>query len=79
MRSINLPTDLLRAFVSVIDLGGYTRAAESLGRTQPAVSLQMKRLEELLDARLITHEGRELKLTEEGEALAVCAPAPAPQ
>jgi DNA-binding transcriptional LysR family regulator len=73
MRSINLPTDLLRAFVSVIDLGGYTRAAEALGRTQPAVSLQMKRLEELLDARLITHEGRELKLTEEGEALAVYA------
>jgi DNA-binding transcriptional LysR family regulator len=73
MRSINLPTDLLRTFVSVIDLGGYTRAADALGRTQPAVSLQMKRLEELLDARLITHEGRELKLTEEGEALAVYA------
>jgi DNA-binding transcriptional LysR family regulator len=73
MRSINLPTDLLRAFVSVIDLGGYTRAADALGRTQPAVSLQMKRLEELLDARLITHEGRELKLTEAGEALAVYA------
>ena len=73
MRSINLPTDLLRAFVSVIDLGGYTRAADALGRTQPAVSLQMKRLEDLLDARLITHEGRELKLTEQGEALAVYA------
>jgi DNA-binding transcriptional LysR family regulator len=73
MRAINLPTDLLRAFVSVIDLGGYTRAADALGRTQPAISLQMKRLEELLDARLITHEGRELKLTEEGEALAVYA------
>jgi DNA-binding transcriptional LysR family regulator len=73
MRAINLPTDLLRAFVSVIDLGGYTRAATALGRTQPAISLQMKRLEELLDARLLTHEGRELKLTEEGEALAVYA------
>jgi DNA-binding transcriptional LysR family regulator len=73
MRAINLPTDLLRAFVSVIDLGGYTRAADALGRTQPAVSLQMKRLEELLDARLLTHEGRELKVTEEGEALAVYA------
>ncbi len=73
MRAINLPTDLLRAFVSVIDLGGYTRAADALGRTQPAISLQMKRLEELLDARLITHEGRGLKLTEEGEALAVYA------
>lgn len=73
MRAINLPTDLLRAFVSVIDLGGYTRAADALGRTQPAISLQMKRLEELLGATLITHEGRELKLTEEGEALAVYA------
>ena len=73
MRAINLPTDLLRAFVSVIDLGGYTRAADALGRTQPAISLQMKRLEELLDAKLIAHEGRELKLTEEGEALAVYA------
>lgn len=73
MRAINLPTDLLRAFVSIIDLGGYTRAADALGRTQPAVSLQMKRLEELLDAKLLLHEGRELKLTEEGEALAVYA------
>ena len=53
MRSINLPTDLMRAFVSVIDLGGYTRAADALGRTQPAISLQMKRLEELLDAKLL--------------------------
>lgn len=73
MRAINLPTDLLRAFVSVIDLGGYTRAADALGRTQPAISLQMKRLEELLDAKLLSHEGRGLKLTEEGEALAVYA------
>lgn len=73
MRSINLPTDLLRAFVSVIDLGGYTRAADALGRTQPAISLQMKRLEDLLDARLLVHEGRELKLTEQGEALALHA------
>ncbi len=73
MRAINLPTDLLRAFITVIDLGGYTRAGEALGRTQPAISLQMKRLEELLGATLITHEGRELKLTEQGEALAVYA------
>jgi len=73
MRAINLPTDLLRAFVSIIDLGGYTRAADALGRTQPAISLQMKRLEELLDAKLLSHEGRELKLTEKGEALAVYA------
>ncbi|MCB1378620.1 MAG: LysR family transcriptional regulator [Alphaproteobacteria bacterium] len=73
MRAINLPTDLLRAFVSIIDLGGYTRAADALGRTQPAISLQMKRLEELVGTKLITHEGRDLVLTENGEALAIYA------
>ena len=73
MRAINLPTDLLRAFVTIIDVAGYTRAGEVLGRTQPAISLQMKRLEELVGATLIMHEGRELKLTEQGEALAVYA------
>ena len=44
----NLPTELLRAFVTVIELGGFTQAAEWLGRSQPAVSLQIKRLEQLL-------------------------------
>lgn len=73
MRKVNLPSDSLRAFVSVIDLGGYTRAADALGRTQPAISLQMRRLEEIVGAKLITHEGRELKLTEEGEILAIYA------
>ena len=43
----NVPTDLLRAFVTVVDLGSYTKAAEVLGRTQPAVSLQIRRLEEM--------------------------------
>lgn len=73
MKYINLPTETLRAFVSVIDLGGFTRAGEALGRTQPAISLQMRRLEEIVGAKLITHNGRDLKLTEEGEALAVHA------
>ncbi|MCB1434219.1 MAG: LysR family transcriptional regulator, partial [Alphaproteobacteria bacterium] len=73
MRNINLPTDILRAFISVIDLGGFTRAAEALGRTQPAISLQMRRLEDLVGAKLIVLEGRELKLTEPGEALAMYA------
>ena len=73
MRNANLPTDILRAFISVIDLGGFTRAAEALGRTQPAISLQMRRLEDLVGAKLIVIEGRELKLTEAGEALAMYA------
>ena len=49
----NVPTDLLRAFVTVVDLGSYTKAAEVLGRTQPAVSLQIRRLEEILRTRLL--------------------------
>ena len=45
MRSItNFQTDLLRTFVSVIDLGAFTKAGDALGRTQPAISLQIRRL-----------------------------------
>ena len=65
----NVPTDLLRTFVTVVDLGNYTRAAEALGRTQPAISLQIKRLEDLLRTQLINTEGRQVKLTDNGVAL----------
>ena len=50
MRSI--PIDILRAFVAVVEARGFTRAAKELGRTQPTVSLQVKRLEELIEAPL---------------------------
>lgn len=65
----NIPTDLLRAFVTVIDLRGYTRAGEQLGRTQPAISLQMKRLQDLLGVSLFAKEGG-AQLTEQGELVA---------
>ncbi|MFU0507618.1 LysR substrate-binding domain-containing protein [Pseudaminobacter sp. NGMCC 1.201702] len=65
----NFQTDLLRTFVSVIDLGAYTKAGEALGRTQPAISLQIRRLEELVGAPLIKQTGRTLLLTSEGEML----------
>lgn len=65
----NVPTDLLRAFVTVVDLGSYTRAGEALGRTQPAISLQIRRLEELLRTQLINTEGRQIRLTDGGVAL----------
>ena len=66
---VNFQTDLLRTFVSVIDLGAYTKAGEVLGRTQPAISLQMRRLEELVGAPIIRQSGRSLLLTSEGEML----------
>jgi DNA-binding transcriptional LysR family regulator len=66
---INFQTDLLRAFVSVIDLGGFTKAGEAVGRSQPAISLQMRRLEELVGASLIDQQGRTMRLTGDGEVL----------
>ena len=65
--------ELLRTFATVIDLGSYTRAAEVLRRTQPAVSLQIRRLEEIAKSKLITNVGREPHLTEAGEFLMVYA------
>ena len=43
--------------------------SDPLGRTQPAVSLQIRRLEELLGAKLLRFQGRVLKLTDAGVAL----------
>lgn len=61
--------DLLRAFVSVAQLNSFTKAGEILGRSQPAVSLQIQRLEELIDEPLLTRNGKSLDLTDAGESL----------
>lgn len=71
--SINLPTELLRSLITVADLGGYTKAGIALNRSQPAISLQMRRLEELVGSKLIVRDGKELKFTEAGEKLATYA------
>ena len=42
----SIDTDVLRTFVAIADQGGFTRAGEMVNRTQSAVSMQMKRLEE---------------------------------
>ena len=47
LMSTNLPTDLLRTFVAIADTGNFSQAAELVHRTQSAVSMQIKRLEEL--------------------------------
>lgn len=68
----NIPTDLLRTFLAVIDLKSHTRAAEQLGRTQPAISLQMKKLQELLDTSLFAKDAA-TQPTEAGELVATYA------
>jgi DNA-binding transcriptional LysR family regulator len=65
----NLPTDLLRTFISVVELGGHSKAGALLGRSQPAISLQISRLEELVRAPLLMQEGRSIQPTPAGAAL----------
>src|SRR5437899_1601871 len=63
----NLDLDLLRTLVVATELGSFARAAEHLGRTQSALSLQMRRLEERIGKPLLRKEGRNSVLTETGE------------
>ena len=65
----NIHPDLLRAFVTVVECGGFSQAAERLRRGQSAVSLQIKRLEDRLGVRLLERNPRHLSLTSEGELL----------
>ena len=71
--SQQLDTDLLRTFLTVARHGNVTRGAEALHRTQSAVSIQIKRLEESLAARLFRREPRGVSLTEAGERLRAAA------
>ncbi|QNI36129.1 LysR family transcriptional regulator [Edaphobacter albus] len=64
---INLDLDTLRTLCVAHDLGSLAQAAERLGRTPSAISLQMKRLQEELGAPLFRKRGRGLALTEAGE------------
>lgn len=65
----NIPTELLRTLIAVVDLRSFTRAAQSLGVTQPAVSAQIKRLQALLGAELFDKSAPGVMLTEKGEVV----------
>jgi DNA-binding transcriptional LysR family regulator len=66
---MDLPTDLLRTFIAVNDHGGFTRAAEVVHITQSAVSMQIRRLEDIVGKDLFTRQGRSVALTPDGETL----------
>lgn len=66
---VNLPTTVLRSFVAIVDTGSMLNAAEHVFVTQSALSLQIKRLEELVQQELFTREGRRLILTPAGNVL----------
>src|ERR1700686_2579241 len=64
-----LDIDQLRTFLAIVETGSFTRAAETVHKTQSAVSMQMKRLEERLARAIFTPDGRPSKLTDDGERL----------
>ena len=68
-----LDIDLLRSYASVAETGALSRAAGRIGRSQAALSMQMKRLEELVGQPLLTRTGRGVVLTVQGERLLVHA------
>jgi DNA-binding transcriptional LysR family regulator len=63
---INIPTDLLRTFVAICELGSFTKTALLLDLTQPAVSAHMRRLESMIGADLIAKSLTGVVLTECG-------------
>jgi DNA-binding transcriptional LysR family regulator len=65
----NIPMDLLRTYATVVELGSVTRAANALGRSQPAASLQLKRLETFVGVPLCQWDGRRMALTAAGETM----------
>jgi DNA-binding transcriptional LysR family regulator len=69
----DIDISLLRAFQSVVETGSVTAAARLLNRTQAAVSLQIKRLEEQFGKALFEREHRRLRLTPAGEHLVAAA------
>ena len=63
----NLDIDQLKTFLAIADTGSFTRAAEETNKTQSAVSMQMKKLEETLGRNLFQRDGRGSRMSPDGE------------
>jgi DNA-binding transcriptional LysR family regulator len=66
---MKLELDLLKVLVTIAERGGFTHAARALHRTQSAVSMQMKRLENAVGVPLFVRRGRTIQVNRDGEAL----------
>src|SRR5690349_17974034 len=64
-----IDVEQLRTFVAIVETGSFTQAGEVVHKTQSAVSMQMKKLEERLERPIFARDGRGSKLTEHGERL----------
>ena len=67
--TVTLDLDQLKTFVAIAETGSFTRAADVVFKTQSAVSMQMRRLEERISKPIFARDGRASRLTEEGERL----------
>jgi DNA-binding transcriptional LysR family regulator len=70
---LNIPTELLRTLVTIVDQRSFTKTAQSLGVTQPAVSAQIKRLQFLLGYEVLDKSAPGVSLTQRGEMVVVHA------
>lgn len=64
-----LDSDLMRGFLAVAETGSVTRAGEQLGRTQSAISMQIRKLEDSLGQSIFVREPRGVSLTDRGKQL----------
>lgn len=64
-----LDLDLLRTLVVIADTGNFSAAAERLGRTPSAVSMQVKKMEDIVGTSLFVRDSRSVRLTRDGEIL----------
>src|SRR5690242_12751474 len=69
MRTLDLDLDVLRSFATGIELGSFARAADRLGRSPSAISLQLRKLEDQVGETLLRRDGRGLALTKAGETM----------
>jgi DNA-binding transcriptional LysR family regulator len=67
--SLNLPIEALRAFVTILETGSFTKAAAVLGLTQSAISAQVKRLESILGDNLFVKGVAHITLTGRGQTV----------
>ncbi|WP_430391556.1 LysR substrate-binding domain-containing protein [Dyella sp. 20L07] len=69
MRRVTFDLDVLRSFVTGVELGSFARAADRLGRSTSAVSAQLKKLEDQTGTPVLRKSGRGMVLTEAGETM----------
>ncbi len=69
----NIPTEYLRSLIAIAELGSFTMAGDRLAKSQSSISLQIKKLEEIVGKQIFVRQGHNFTLTQSGETLLVYA------